>query len=506
MNNDPQQPDSHLPDEPGGESQKSRGPNSDAERDAAFATSAQAPANPTIDDGKQQQPNPNPKTQSTAKPVPSEPKSQNGSSESPDETSKHTAVRCLALVARHHGLEASAERLVHDYSLEHEEPTLRRLLRMAQDLSLKAKHVRLNWKHLEKIQQAFPVIVRLENGNFVIIVGMRRHENEDGKTETQVALFDPLADRADFIFLNRETFEKKWRGEAVLCKRARSLFDKEQPFSLKWFIPEVKRQWFPFVNVAIAAIVIQLIALVVPLYFQIVIDKVLVNNAMQTLHVITVGIIVALLFDALFNFLRSYLLLHATSKIDIRVSTRTFQHLLALPMNFFEQITAGVLTKHMQQTSKIREFLTGSLFLTILDSVSLFVFVPIMLMYSVSLTIIVLTFSGLLALNIGVLLGPYRRRLEALYEAEGNRQAMLVETIHGAQTVKALSMEPTQRKKWDQRSAESVGMHYRVGKISLTATTISKLLEKLMTVAIVWFGAKMVLDREISVGALIAFK
>ena len=103
-------------------------------------------------------------------------------------------------------------------------------------------------------------------------------------------------------------------------------------------------------------------------------------------------------------------------------------------MNYFEHTTAGVLTKHMQQTNQIREFLTGNLFLTMLDSTALIIFLPILYYYSPSLTLIVLVFSGLLAINIGVLLGPYRRRLEALYNAEGERQAMLVETIHGVQT------------------------------------------------------------------------
>ncbi len=132
-------------------------------------------------------------------------------------------------------------------------------------------------------------------------------------------------------------------------------------------------------------------------------------------------------------------------------------------------------------------------------------FLPILFLYSYKLSLIVLFFSALLAGTIGVLLGPYRRRLESLYVAEGDRQAMLVETIHGAQTVKALSMEPTQRKKWDDRSAQAVAMHYRVGKISITATTISKLFEKLMTVAIVYVGATLVFADEITVGALVAF-
>ena len=420
---------------------------------------------------------------------------------------KHTAIRCLAMVARHHGMDVSDSRLVHDYSLDEEEPNLKRLLRIAKDVGFNAKHTRMNWRQLRQMGQAFPAIARLPNGNYVIMVGLQEvAENEGEKPVEKLAIFDPLADRADFIFLDRNTFEKTWKGEVILLKQHHSLLDPNQPFSLKWFIPEIVRQRTAFTDVAIAALFIHLIALVVPLYFQIVIDKVLTNNALATLQVISVGIGIALIFDAILNWLRGYLLLHATSKIDVRVSTRTFQHMLNLPMHFFEQTTAGVLTKHMQQTSKIREFLTGNLFMTMLDSTALLVFLPILYFYSPQLMLVVLVFSALLAATIGVLLGPYRRRLEALYQAEGDRQAMLVETIHGAQTVKALSMEPAQRKKWDQKSAQAVGMHYRVGKISVTATSLSKLLEKCMVVAIVWIGASLVFDSTISVGALVAFQ
>ena len=419
---------------------------------------------------------------------------------------RHTSLRCLALIARHHSVDISAERLIHDYSLEDEEPSLKRIQRIAKDNGFKSKHVRLNWQQLCKMGQAFPAMARLKNGNYVILVGMRQHQLEDGDVVDQIAIFDPLASRPDFIFLDKEEFEKSWNGDTILTKRVFSLLDGKQPFSLRWFIPEVVRQRTAFTDVAIAALFINLIALVVPLFFQIVIDKVLVNYALATLQVLTVGIVIALGFDAILGYLRSYLLLHATSKIDIRVATRTFGHMLSLPMSYFEQITAGVLTKHMQQTSKIREFLTGQLFLTLLDSTALLIFLPILMFYSVSLTMVVLAFSVMLGINIGVLLGPYRRRLEALYNAEGERQAMLVETIHGIQTVKALSMEPVQRKNWDQSSAQAVAMHFRVGKISITATTISKFLEKLLTVTIIWFGAKMVFDRSLSVGELVAFQ
>jgi subfamily B ATP-binding cassette protein HlyB/CyaB len=422
-----------------------------------------------------------------------------------DEAS-HTSLKCLALVARHHGLDVSADRLVHDYSLVDKEPDLQKLLRIAKECGLKARHLNMNWRQLKKLDQGFPVLAKLVNGNYVIFVGFRQVEGEEGKPAEQMAVFDPLADQQGFIFLDKEQVEKSWQGEVILAKRTYSLLDSEQPFSLKWFLPEIFKQRTAFVDVAVAALFIHLIALVVPLFFQIVIDKVLTNYAIETLHVLTVGICLALGFDALLGYLRSYLLLHATCKVDVRVATRTFGHMLKLPMDFFDHITAGVLTKHMQQTNQIREFLTGSLFLTLLDATALLVFLPILILYSVPLTLIVLLFAALLAINIGVLLGPYRRRLEALYNAEGDRQAMLVETIHGIQTVKALSLEPVQRKEWDEKTAKAVAMNFKVGKISIAATTISKFLEKLLTVIVIWYGASLVFGKQLSVGELVAFQ
>ena len=140
-------------------------------------------------------------------------------------------------------------------------------------------------------------------------------------------------------------------------------------FGLRWFVPELLRQWRLFADVAIAAILLYALGLALPIFFQLVIDKVLVHESFTTLYVLAAGAAAALTFDAIFNFLRRYLLLYATNKVDIRVATKTFGHLLGLPVTFFEHISAGVLVKHMQQAARIREFLTGRLFLTTLDAV-----------------------------------------------------------------------------------------------------------------------------------------
>ena len=211
---------------------------------------------------------------------------------------RHSALKCLALVARHHGLECSSDRLAHDYSLATEEPSLRRILRMGKDIGLKARHVRLTWKQLGKMDQAFPAMARLTNGNYVIMIGLREVADTNGKPSQQIAIFDPSINRKHFVFHSREQFESVWKGEAILTKKTFSMLDSKQPFSLKWFIPEIFKQRTAFIDVAVAALFIHLIALVVPLFFQIVIDKVLVNSALETLKVLTVGICICLLYTS----------------------------------------------------------------------------------------------------------------------------------------------------------------------------------------------------------------
>ncbi|MDP9811429.1 ATP-binding cassette subfamily B protein [Rhizobium tibeticum] len=412
----------------------------------------------------------------------------------------HTNLHCLALVARHHGVDLSPERLQHDYAVDERPVEVRQLLRMAKDAGLRARQISLNWSSLLQLGEAFPVLAQLENGNWVVIAGPAM-----GEGEAKIRVLDPLAERPDFILLNEEQFTRSWRGSVVMLKRNYSLHDADQPFGFRWFIPEIIKQRSFFRDVALAAIVLYGLGLTTPIFFQLVIDKVLVHQSYATLTVLTAGIAIALVFDAAFSFLRRYLLLYATNRIDIRIATRTFGHLLNLPIALFEQASAGVLVKHMQQTGRIREFLTGRLFLTLLDGVSLLVFIPILLLYSVKLTLVVMGFAALVGLVVMLLVGPFQRRLQALYKAEGDRQALLVETVHGMRTVKSLALEPRQRRAWDDYSAQSISVRFRVEKISTVAQSMTGLLEKLMSVAIIGLGALDVFSGAMTIGALVAF-
>ncbi|MAU50970.1 MAG: peptidase C39 [Roseovarius sp.] len=417
----------------------------------------------------------------------------------------NTALVCFSILAREHKIEITQDRLIHEYGLSSEEIDRDVLLRMGKDLELKGKLLKLDWDKLLNLKKAYPAIARLKNGHHIIIAGVVG--SEDQQQELKVACYDPLHGAGGgHLRLNRHEIEEIWSGEVFIFKRVYKLTDESQPFSLRWFIPEIIKQKRAFVDIAMAVLFINVISLITPIFFQIVIDKVLVNQAFTTLHVLGIGITVMLVVNACLDFLRDYLLLHATNKIDLRITGRTFKHMLNLPLDFFERVTAGVLTKHMQQTSNIRSFLTGSVFLTMLEATSLFVFLPFLFFYSFKLTSIVLVFTLLIAFVMLILIAPFKRRLNALYEAEGNRQAMLVETIGGMQTVKAMAIEPMLRGKWEKKVARAVSMQFRVGKISITAKSITQLLERLMIIILIWVGASQVFNGTITVGALIAFQ
>ena len=415
-----------------------------------------------------------------------------------------TALQTLEMVARHHGVDFDARRAAHDYVVETGGVTTPLLLRIAREHGFKARATKLGWNDLATLGDVFPLILRLSNGNSVVLSGFRPN---DGLAEGgEAVIVDPLADRPGFMFVSREKLENNWQGEAIFVKRQYALSEENQPFGLRWFVPEILRQKSIFGHVALAGLLLHGIGLVTPLFFQVVIDKVLVHNSADTLMVLGIGVSIAVMFEAVIGFLRNYLLLHATSKIDMRLSTRIFTHLMRLPLTFFETTAAGVTAKHMQQIERIREFLTGRLFSAVLDSWALLVFLPILVAYSPTMAGVVLSFSVLVALAVLLVLPLFRRELNGLYAAEGRRQALLIEAIHGASTVKALALEPTIGRRWADSSALSVTMQMRVGRVSQTAQAAIGFLEKLMTVAIVWIGAIKVFDGSLSVGELVAIQ
>ena len=418
---------------------------------------------------------------------------------------RQTALFCLCNIAAHHGINMDIRRVLHDYAIGEEEPRDTLFCKIAADYTFKIKKRKLDWNHLLGLEEAYPAVGVKKNGRKMLLCGLR----SEPEKEVEIAVIDPeerQGEDSSFVFMNRAQFETIYSGDCFLLKKTYRLADEDQPFSLRWFIPEFIKLRGIFGQIALTVGILTLLSLVIPLFFQIVVDKVLVHKTYQTLNVLGIGIVCAVLFNGFMEFIRSYFLLFATNKIDISTAMKTFRHLMRLPIDFFERVPSGVLLKHMQQTEQIRGFLSGNLFFTILDLCALCIFIPFLMFYSLTLTAVVLGYSILMALVIAALIKPFQTRLNELYQAEGKRQSMLVESLHGIRTVKSLALEPVEERHWDDTTAYAIKSYFQVGKISITAKSISQVLEMLMTITIIWLGALLVFDQKLSIGALIAFQ
>lgn len=413
----------------------------------------------------------------------------------------HTALGCLAEVARKRGINITLERILHDNVVGEEEPANDNVLKIAQKIGLKAKATTLDWEHLRELKQAFPVIVRLKNGNSMVVTGF----GTQGATPV-VLLQDPLAGPDVLLPVDEQRFTQAWGGDVILLKRDHAGDGvSDEPFGIRWFLREIVRQRRIFRDVAVAALLLSALGLALPIFMQLVLDRVLVHQSFDTLKVLLVGIGIAILFETIFSYLRQYMLLHAARKIDSRLNVQTFNKLISLPMDFFERTPSGMTLKNIQQTEKVRGFLTGPLFVTLLDSVALMAFIPMLLFYSTELTMVVIGFTLLLAINVGIIIPLIKSRLSQLYMAEVRLQSYMIETIQGMRTVKSLALDAKHRKEWDHRVARAVDMRFDVGKVFLFAQSISGPIEKAMMITVLGLGAYLVFDGQLTVGALIAF-
>ena len=409
-----------------------------------------------------------------------------------------TALRCLFLVALHHGIQLRPEVL----ASADESDSLTSVLRLMREASLSGKVLKNRvWDDLAALGSAYPVMAEQKRGNWMIVASTLTVA--DGRV--MAAVLDPLTEATGVSLIPQEQFIENWTGRLVLAKRKYKITDEKQPFGFMWFMPEILRNGRYFRDIGIAAIMSSLIGFAPPLFFQIIIDKVIPHHSYQTLTAIVVAFFVTLFFDSIFSFTRQYLMLFATNKIDARLASRTFAHVLRLPLAFFETTTAGVLMRHIQQTETVRGFLTGRLFQTLLDLATMPVLLVGLCMYSGILTGVVLAFGAAIALIIGGLVPTFRRYLSALYQAEGQRQSDLVETIHGMRAVKSLALEQFRISSWDQKVANSIRKRAAVGYFSTGAVVITQAIQNSMQMAILGIGAMMVFDGTLSMGALVAF-
>ena len=327
------------------------------------------------------------------------------------------ALVCLALVARFHGVAAEPAQLRHTLGLSAPAGAAEVLL-AAKRLGLKAKSGRFDLQRAASGRLPLPCMVGLKSedaaapDNFAVLAKV---EGE------RFVLHDPVAGRA--IVLDLPAMALRSTGLAIFVASRATLANTLARFDFTWFIPALVRYRRLLGEVLIASLVLQLFALVTPLFFQAVVDKVLVHKGISTLTVIGIGLAGAMLFESALSALRTYLLGHTASRIDVELGARLFRHLLGLPLAYFEARRVGDSVARVRELENIRQFLTGPALMSLLDLAFTFVFIGVMLYYSVTLTLVVLASIPLYALLMGTAMPAFRRRLEEKFQRGAENRA-----------------------------------------------------------------------------------
>lgn len=398
----------------------------------------------------------------------------------------------LVLLAQFHGVAADPAQLRHTSGRGDEPFDDMALLLAAKHLGLKAKIIRQPVERLDRV--ALPALALRDDGTAFVIA----------KVDDDKVLVHDLEQQRPVV-LSREGFLDRYQGRLLTVASRASLVAELARFDFSWFIPAMVKYRKLLLEVLVVSFFLQLFALITPLFFQVVMDKVLVHHALTTLEVITLALVGITLFNAVLSGLRTFVFAHTTSRIDVELGAKLFRHVLALPLAYFEARRVGDTIARVRELENIRNFLTGQTLTSVLDLLFTVVFLAVMFLYSGWLTLIVVISLPLYALLSAAVTPGLRARLNEKFERGADNQAFLVEAVTGIGTTKSMAVEPHMTRTWDKQLAGYVTAGFRVTKWSIIGQQGVQLLQKLVSVAIIFWGAQMVIEGDLTIGQLIAF-
>jgi subfamily B ATP-binding cassette protein HlyB/CyaB len=408
-----------------------------------------------------------------------------------DSTSVDPGLAALVMLLRFHEIPVDVEQINHRFG-SGTAFSVTQILRCTKGFGLRARAITTDWTRLARTP--LPCIAALRDGGFLVL----------GKTvDDRILVQNPLSPRPQI--LTREELESKWDGRVVLIARRAGLADLGRRFDLSWFMGAIHKYRRLLTEVLLASFFLQIFALVSPLFFQVVIDKVLVHRGLSTLDVLIIGLIAISVFETVLGALRTYVFAHTTNRIDVELGARLFRHLLALPIAYFQARRAGDSVARVRELENIRNFLTSSALTLVVDLFFTFVFLAVMFYYAPFLTwIVIAAFPFYIVISVGAT-PLFRRRLDEKFARGAENQAFLVESVTGIETLKAMAVEPQMQRRWEEQLAGYVAASFRVISLGNTASQGVQLVSKLVTAATLYFGAQLVIEGGLTVGELVAF-
>ncbi len=404
-------------------------------------------------------------------------------------------LAALCGIAAYFRIAADPAYLLRELALPDGEARPENILRAARLVGLKARLVdKLKAARLSTLPT--PCILRLRDGGYVVFGGVNK--------ESQARIVDPIT-RADRILPLDSLMDEIEPMAILVARRLGGAGVDPETFGFKWFWPSIWRYRKPIAHVLLASLVVQIFALVTPIFFQVVIDKVLAHRSYSTLFVIVIGLVLIGLFDVVLQYLRAYALNHTTNRIDVELGQRLFAHLMRLPLAYFETRAAGQTVARMRELETIRNFLTGQGLFSALDLLFAIVFIAVLFMYSWKQALIVVLTIPVYLLVAAFVRPPLKDKIEEKFNRAALSQQFLVESVVGVQTIKASAIEPVMRQQWEERLAAYVKTGFEATMLGTLGQNAIQYVDKLSRALLLLFGAKAVIDGELSVGSLVAF-
>ena len=399
-------------------------------------------------------------------------------------------LTALVMLLRFHGVGADPAQIRHQCGTAAIGPA--DMIRCAREFGLKARELKTSWARLANTP--LPAVAVLKDGGFLLL-GKVGHD--------KVVVQSTKTPRPELM--TRDDLDAVWDGRIVLMTKRANLADLTRRFDITWFLSAIHKYRRQLAEVLLASFFLQLFALVSPLFFQVVIDKVLVHRSISTLDVLIIGLLGMAVFETILGILRTYLFSHTTNRIDVELGARLFQHLLALPTAYFQTRRVGDSVARVRELENIRTFLTSSALTLVIDLFFTFVFLGVMFVYSPLLTGVVLAgFPFYVGISAGAT-SRFRQLLDEKFRRGAENQAFLVESIAGVETLKAMAVEPHMQRRWEEQLAGYVAASFRVLRLGNTASNSVQFVNKVVMAGILYFGARQVISGSLTVGELVAF-
>jgi len=410
--------------------------------------------------------------------------------------SSDPALSCFILLVKFLGQPANAEQIHHDRGKGDDPYSLDDLARIAKKLKLIARLRDVKIDELAKLP--LPAMLDEKDGSAFILLKV---DTESDEPRYLIQRGD--AERPEI--LSFEELSQISAGKVLLLTSREQVSGKDRPFDISWFIPALVKYRKSLRDVLLGSFFLQLMGLASPIFFQLVIDKVLVHQSLTTLEVLAFGLAVVLIWETLLSALRNWLFAHTTNRVDAELSSNMFRHLVNLPISYFEARRVGDSVARIRELENIREFLTSNAVTVVIDLFFTIVFFVVMYIYSPLLTLIVALTIPIYA-AISIFITPhFRSRLDEKFKRGAENQAYLVETVTGIGTLKSMAVEPQMREKWEKLFSGYTQTGFKVAILSNWGSHLIQVVSKLTTVAILYFGAKAVIAGTLTVGSLVAF-